>query len=108
MGCWGARAHLADVGETETKQRREGKHMLRTAASIRVMLLNMQITFMMAERIDHIQRFFIRPNDLRFAKRDPDISCVDIHIGSSSGVKIFGVVLRVSRLDAHMKAHSIR
>ena len=38
------------------------------------MLANMQVAFMMAERIDHIQRLLVRPDDLRLAKGNPDVS----------------------------------
>ena len=39
-----ARAHVPQTrGKTETKQRREGKNMLRTAASVCVIFLNVQI-----------------------------------------------------------------
>ena len=95
-------------GKAKPKQCRKGKYMLCTTASIGVMLLNMQITFMMAERIDHIQRLLIRSDDLRLAKRHPDVSRMDIHIGSSLGVKIFGVILSIGRLDAYVEAPPIR
>jgi hypothetical protein len=52
----------------------------------------MQVTLMMAKRIDHIQGFLVRPDDLRLAKGNPDVSRMDIHVGASSYTKIFGVI----------------
>src|SRR2546430_2709568 len=73
-----------------------------------VMLANMQVTLMMAKRIDHIQCFLVRPDDLRLAKGNPDVSRMDIHVGASYCAKIFGVVLCIGGLYSHMHAHPIR
>src|SRR5436305_13316787 len=47
--------------------------------------------FMMAKRIDDIQCLFVRPDDLRSAKGNPNISCMDIHIGASPCAKYFAL-----------------
>ena len=65
-------------GKAEAEQRCKDKHLFRAAPSIRVMLANMQITFVMAKRVDHIQCLLVRPDDLRLAKGDPDISRMGI------------------------------
>src|SRR5216684_797420 len=60
---------VADArGKAEAKQRCQGKHMFRAPPSVSVMLANMQVALMMAERIDDIQCFLVRPDDLWFAK----------------------------------------
>src|SRR6266446_39453 len=63
---------------------------------------------MVAQRVNHIQRFFIRSDDLRLAERNPDVSRMDIDVGTPSWAKIFGVALGVGRFDSHMHAHAIR
>src|SRR5438105_5990881 len=82
--------------------------MFGAPSSVGVMLANMQVALMMAERIDDIQCFLVRPDDLWFAKGNPDVSCVDIHVGASSCAKILGVVLGIGGFDSQMHAHAIR
>src|SRR2546430_1942098 len=42
------------------------------------MFLNVQVTFMMAEGVNDVERFFVRPDDLRLAIGHPNISGMDI------------------------------
>lgn len=52
-------------GKAEAEERCHGKHMLRAAPSIRVMLANMQVALMITQRIDDIERLLVRLDDLR-------------------------------------------
>src|SRR5258708_4146056 len=90
------------------KQSRQGKHLVGEPTSIGVMFLNMQITFVMAKRIDHIQRLTIIGTDhLLPAKGHPDISSMGVHGHPPPGSKVFGVVFGPSGFYSDHHAHSI-
>ena len=71
------------------------------------MFLNVQVTFMMAEGVNDVERFFVRPDDLRLAIGHPNISGMDIHVGASSEAEVLGVVLCVGRIHADAHPHAI-
>src|SRR6266496_6819101 len=53
---------IADAwSKAEAKQRCQSKHLLGTSSSVGVMLADMQVAFMMAQCIDHIECFLVRP-----------------------------------------------